>query len=283
MATGGPPGSDPLHSADVGDALFELVEAECERLVESTASFGDHLIVPETVVGAEWIAAARRGAWWTVGALVPNELQQIVRGAPDSDIEDWWSVYREVFEIVASIGQRYTSTPDRAWFAVWDGHGFAGAGRRTAWQGPLDDKTRSVLDDAPERLRVEDDRRNQAIGLALRAVPRSELPGRTYYLLTGAVMAVTEPRYPGISRGWRNPDLFWPDDRRWFVATAADVWSLYIGGDVDFVSEVAFSRDRRRSCRRRCAGVGGIPRPPVLGRAMPPRSVGAAAAACREA
>lgn len=38
---------------------------------------------------------------------------------------------------------------------------------------------------------------------------------------------------------WRNPDLFWPDDRRWFVATDVDFWSLYIGGDEDFTGELA--------------------------------------------
>lgn len=51
-------------------------------------------------------------------------------------------------------------------------------------------------------------------------------------------MAVTQLRYPAPSTGWRDPDLFWPDDRRWFVATDVDFWSLYIGGDHDFITEV---------------------------------------------
>jgi hypothetical protein len=38
-----------------------------------------------------------------------------------------------------------------------------------------------------------------------------------------------------------SPDLFWPDDRRWFIATDVDFWSLYIGGDHDFITEVARS------------------------------------------
>ena len=38
---------------------------------------------------------------------------------------------------------------------------------------------------------------------------------------------------------FRNPDLFWPDDRRWFVATDVDFWSVYVGGDDDLVAELA--------------------------------------------
>jgi hypothetical protein len=49
--------------------------------------------------------------------------------------------------------------------------------------------------------------------------------GATCYLVTGAVSAVTDLRQPDSS-DWRNPDLFWPDDRRWFVATDVDFWSL---------------------------------------------------------
>ena len=60
-----------------------------------------------------------------------------------------------------------------------------------------------------------------------------------FYLLTGPVSAVTQLRYPPPTNEWRNPDLFWPDDRRWFVATDVDFWSLYIGGDDDFIAALA--------------------------------------------
>ena len=47
-------------------------------------------------------------------------------------------------------------------------------------------------------------------------------------------------RHPG-SDSWRNPDLFWPDDQRWFVATDVDIWSLYVGGTRQLISELAQS------------------------------------------
>ena len=70
-------------------------------------------------------------------------------------------------------------------------------------------------------------------------MPRFDLPDRTYYVLNGSVSAVTHLCYPDSSGEWRNPDLYWPDDRRWFVATDVDFWSLFIGGDSDFIAELA--------------------------------------------
>lgn len=50
----------------------------------------------------------------------------------------------------------------------------------------------------------------------------------------GAVVGLRDP----ASGHWRNPDLFWPDDRRWFVATDVDVGSLYVGGDTELVADL---------------------------------------------
>jgi hypothetical protein len=52
---------------------------------------------------------------------------------------------------------------------------------------------------------------------------------------------VTELRHPD-GDGWRNPDLFWPQDQGWFVATDVDFWSLYIGGSTGFVDRRAHRR-----------------------------------------
>ncbi len=93
----------------------------------------------------------------------------------------------DLFEVVASIGVRHTSTADRAWFAVWDGHGFETGTTHIAWQGPLDDSSHLMLEQERSRLRGEDDRRNAAVREALSEVPRFELPHRTHYLLTGPV------------------------------------------------------------------------------------------------
>jgi hypothetical protein len=202
--------------------------------------FGDWVAPAVTVAPAEWIAGACRGVGSTVGAVVPNEYPVILHvHAPDPSVEDWWSAYRHLFEIIASIGERHTSTPNRAWFAVWEGHGFDSRTTNIAWRGPLDDATRRALEQERSRRRDEDERRNAAVRAALRQVPRFDLPDRTYYLLTGPVAAATELRDPGSTSDWCRPDLCWPDDRQWFVATDVDFWSLYVGGGHDFITELA--------------------------------------------
>jgi hypothetical protein len=201
--------------------------------------FGAHVRSAASIAPAQWIAGACLGEWGTVGALVPNQYPLVLRlRAPDSGIPDWWAAYRDLFGIVASVGKRHTASPDRAWFAVWDGHGFANA-RTYVSRSPLDNERSRTLDPERSRLRDDDERRNTAIRSELRQVPRFELPDRTYYLLAGALSAATRLARPGSTVDWQHPDLIWPDDRRWFVATDIDIWSLYVGGDHDFIAELS--------------------------------------------
>lgn len=165
--------------------------------------FGDHVHPAGSAAPARWIADACRERWWTVAGLVPDRYPSFLRiHAPAGEVADWWAAYRHLFAVVSEVGERHTSTPGRAWFAVWEGHGFG--------HDP---------------------------GLA--PIPRLHLQHRTYYLLTGPVHAAPELEYPGEPGRWHNPDLFWPDDRRWFVATDVDFWSLYVGGDDGFLADLA--------------------------------------------
>ena len=65
------------------------------------------------------------GEPWTVGPLVPNRYESLLRlHPPDPTPDGWWELYRDLFVLVASLGASYTTTPTRAWFAIWEGHGF---------------------------------------------------------------------------------------------------------------------------------------------------------------
>lgn len=202
--------------------------------------FGDSFDVPVRPQDAQWIAAACRGRWGTVGALVPNDFAAYARlEAPSADVADWWSAYRALFAAVADVGARHSSTPGAAWFAVWEGHGWTTSTTLYARQGPLDRAGRRALRAEQRRLRDDDLRRNARIREGLAEVPRLELTHRTHYLVSGPVSAVTALREPGAPDRWQRPDLFWPDDRQWFVATDVDFWSLYVGGSDGFIGELA--------------------------------------------
>ena len=98
--------------------------------------------------------------WSVPGDVVDRRCARAERvsggsaGAPRRipDLEDWWSAYRDLYEVVASIGERHTTSPHRAWFAVWEGHGFADHHAHRL-DGPIDDDTRRGRDDEPTSQR----------------------------------------------------------------------------------------------------------------------------------
>jgi hypothetical protein len=201
--------------------------------------FGEHVTTPASTEPAEWIGSSCRHPFGTVGGLVPNGFTSYVRlFPPDSALDDWWVAYRDLFAVVADVGTRHTTTPDGAWFAVWDGHGFVGETRMYVWQEPTRWWQRRALDAERSRLREEDDRRNATTRAALEQVPLFERTHRSYHLVGGAVSAMTLMTEPGSPERWMRPDLVWPQDRRWFVATDVDFWSVYVGGGEEFVAEL---------------------------------------------
>lgn len=56
---------------------------------------------------------------------------------------------------------------------------------------------------------------------------RVRLPNRNYLLYTGAIDRALESAFPYD----QSPNLWWPDDRAWFVATEIDFDSTFVGGD----------------------------------------------------
>lgn len=75
--------------------------------------------------------------------------------------------------------------------------------------------------------------------------PRLQLPGRDYLLFTGSLRSAQHlgRRTPPDSRqGWQqewlwrqSPNLLWPQDRSWCLATEIDLDSTLVGGPADLV------------------------------------------------
>jgi hypothetical protein len=95
----------------------------------------------------------------------------------------------DLAERVAALLVRHTATPNRCWFAFWYGFG-----------------------DLPEKIR---------------RAPAFETPGREYRLLHGPVEALMEAGF--VQSGGQSPNLWWPEDHAWCVATEIDLKTTYIG------------------------------------------------------
>jgi hypothetical protein len=127
---------------------------------------------------------------------------------------------------LCAILARYTPAAARCWFAVWDGWGDL-TSERTAVSFTSSEPPPPTRSAPPQRQ------------LDLRA-PRFETPGRGYYLFTGPIDdALRIGSWP--TADWflpRSPNLFWPDDRSWCVATEIDFDSTLLGGPPDLIDDV---------------------------------------------
>jgi hypothetical protein len=111
---------------------------------------------------------------------------------------------------------RHTSTPSRCWFCIWDGYGWgdeASLAHRAGLAGRLADPP---------------------IPAEVRAGPRVRLPWRDYYLYSGPLDAALA----FVDSEGQTPNLFWPDDRAWCVASEIDLSSTYVAGSRRLAAEL---------------------------------------------
>jgi hypothetical protein len=95
-----------------------------------------------------------------------------------------------------------TTTPDACWFCIWDGYGEVG-------------------------------------GAASAGVPRLALPGREYLVLRGPVAAAAAVDAIAAPNGNRvGPNLWWPEDRAWVVASEIDLDSTYVAGSRELIDAI---------------------------------------------
>ncbi len=196
--------------------------------------FGKAVTAPADTSAAGWIAA-RLGEFGSVGGLVPDGFDVCVLIRPvefvDGRMDD-----HERTATIADVARRHTTTPSVAWFAIWEGYGWETS--RTFYRRPPNGAVAVLVRTwHRERARITDRRRRGRIRRGLARVPTFELPHRRYLLLRGPVDAVTTIREPG-GAGLQVTDLWWPDDRSWFVATDTDLDWTYLAGTHAFVADL---------------------------------------------
>ncbi len=111
----------------------------------------------------------------------------------------------------------HTSTPERCWFAAWEGwgdpvsfHVVGGSGDPTPPPGTVIRR--------PKR-------------------PTFNVPGRGYYLAEGPLTAALDTVY-GVTWAYQSASIWWPDDRAWCVATEVDFDWTYVGGSAACIAAV---------------------------------------------
>lgn len=112
-------------------------------------------------------------------------------------------------QAVCDVLARHTTTPDRCFFGLWEGYGWAD------WM-------------EPEWQRAA----------------RLALPQRTYLLFTGALESVADLgwRLPGPATPLHpeSPNLIWPADWSWYVASEIDLDSTFVGGSEELIRDLLY-------------------------------------------
>jgi hypothetical protein len=133
------------------------------------------------------------------------------------------SLYPPDAMILAEILRDWTTTPQQCWFCVWDGYGWDHTVYLTASDGATEAEPSAG-------------RRPDPVPAAVRGGSRVELPNRDYLLYSGPVEAALAT--VGISGGYQVANLWWPQDRAWFVATEIDLAWTYVGGPAGLIGQL---------------------------------------------
>jgi hypothetical protein len=130
------------------------------------------------------------------------------------------SLYVPDAEVLARILRDWTATPEDCWFCVWDGYGWDSASSFFAAAASAE------TGQLPET--VAPPKRDPVPG-PVREAPRVQLPHRGYLLYQGPAEAALV--LPGLDGTFGQcPNLWWPADRAWCVASEIGLSWTYIGG-----------------------------------------------------
>ena len=224
------------------------------------------LRVGEEVSAAAWIAPRLGGAFGAVTRIVPSGFQAYVRichpvedndggfttwscvaeatGRQPHALMQWHALVGssdplnfegslwphgypddgnldpEVLGPLCKVLARHTATPDHCFFCLWEGWAWIDRGPYT--RGSCAEPIQPVFS-AEELSR-----------------PRVRHPDRDYLLLEGPLTAVLQlGDNPGTSMfDPQSPNLFWPNDGAWCVASEIDFDSTLIGGTTDLVDAI---------------------------------------------
>ena len=191
--------------------------------------------VGDAVLPVTWreIAAANLRAYHSemqFGALVALVGTPTAPRSQPGLFDDWprtGTLRLDDARALVDVLTHHTMTPDRCWFAAWEGF------------GSLEDGSMAMVTiDGGKTERPPPDLYREKPSQH----PTLKLPGRGYYVAKGSLAAALETVY-GMKWSYQSASLWWPDDRAWCVATEIDFDWTYVGGSEECIAAVLSSPD----------------------------------------
>jgi hypothetical protein len=236
----------------------------------------DQLHASSRLTEADWVAARLRPFGSGVASIVPDGFPAYVRilhpaSGPGSDLLTWATVAaksgRTMHRLVqfhaisasteavsirtvvppgpgnlelsrltrlCAVLRQHTKTPQSCCFCLWNGYGW------------LDDRQNSsiVFARADEPIAAPAETRADTLPPAIRdAVGRDarvRLPYRDYLLLEGPLEAATEIGWTLAGERFipQSPNLFWPSDHAWCMASEIDLFCTLVAGSNELAEDL---------------------------------------------
>ena len=179
----------------------------------------DGEIVAQTPPTFRWSEVAEWNGWQVHPEMAPEAIVRPAPGKsmvpPDVEVNDvGYTLEENDVSALASILTRHTDTPETTWFGLWEGYGDLMVGYAPT----------------PGRQEVHQVAYPEVLAL----------PDRNYLLYRGPISAW---RQIHNAHHTQVPDLWWPDDRSWCLATDTDFRWLYVGGTAACIEEIVNSTD----------------------------------------
>ena len=198
-------------------------------MLRAVSVFGPDVTIPSSAAAADWLPD-RLGTFGTVVGLVPGGYDAyLFVDHATAAVSRSTTAPPEVVAGLASSLTGHTLTPARGWFGIWTGYGWTSSRTLVSTRATRRER---------RRLKQADESQAETLGSELDLIPRFEFPGREYYLLSGRALAGARIESPD-GHGLQPPDLWWPDDRAWFVATDTDLSWTYVAGSRALAQDIA--------------------------------------------
>jgi hypothetical protein len=165
-----------------------------------------------------------------------GEVSGLEPGSPERmDSDPSTELPQEQAVALAGVLGAFTETQGRCWFCIWDGYAIWGDHLELDWDPP--GESDAQREGRNRAAREEADRQHRLLA----PIPRVHTQHRDYFHFAGSLSAA--PAFM-FEYGWyQSPNLWWPEDRAWCVATELDGYSTYVGGTRECIQAVLAAPD----------------------------------------
>lgn len=231
--------SDAVENADwIGERLHPFKAYDVGSVIPTGFAAYARILHPAAKYGGSHPIEVRWSevAEWSRSTIHPEvQFNAIAEPALGNELGPWAWNYEPrngvlsdgQIRALAAVLAAHTTTPDQCWFCLWEGQGYlnpGGIGPLVAIAATGPRPLRWIRPRAARR-RVRRHRSPRVSGK--RVTPNS---ARAYLLFSGSV---------SDAAGWEDgPNLWWPEDRAWCVASEIDHNYSYVGGSAELISEL---------------------------------------------